>query len=553
MEASAAAVLAEEAIAGVLGGEYEGWISGVAESLASGARPLAPGWTERGANGPLTERPAIAIADIDALPPPAHDELLAGGYTVAYPVQRRTRLRCAYVLSTRGCPHACTFCSPVEMRSRFLPYRVRNVDAVVDELAQVAALGANVVYFNDDNFLRERDRVAALCEGILRRGLDISWLADARVDDVDPALLPLMRRAGCSTLCLGVESGSQRVLDALRKGITVEQTRAAADAIRRAGIWMVAYVILGSPGETDAERQATWRLLDDIRPELVQCHRFAWYPMARGERGDPNWPHLGDKFASDSTGQHAARVRSARPLPQVLPVAPLPDRLRAHAWAVAARSDPARRGTGPPYRRLHGQSEMSRGAGAALVAVSAVYLILIVALAARAGANYEEVVPYVLSRLDIRGPAPDADPAEDGAAAPRFVTSSYASQARVRADRGAAPAAAQPALHDRPPLLWRRRARRAAGSIVYGRRGCGTLAFGVVALWLLYDVAGLLGLGPRAALLAVAIAATSLQFTLLLQRRRGSTRACPRSAPSPCCGRPCTIRATDAGAGCGWA
>ena len=63
-----------------------------------------------------------------------------------------------------------------------------------------------------------------------------------------------MRRAGCSTLCLGVESGSQRVLDALRKGITVEQTRAAAAAIRRAGIWMVAYVILGSPGETEAER-----------------------------------------------------------------------------------------------------------------------------------------------------------------------------------------------------------------------------------------------------------------------------------------------------------
>jgi radical SAM superfamily enzyme YgiQ (UPF0313 family) len=301
-EASAAAILEQQAVAGVLGGEYEGWIADVAGAVAAGSSPRAPGWIERGPSGPFTAVPAAAVADIDALRPPSHADLLAGGYTVAYPVQRRGRLRCAYVLSTRGCPHACTFCSPVEMRSRFLPYRVRNVEAVADELAHVAALGANVVYFNDDNFLREHDRVAALCESIIRRRLDITWLADARVDDVDPSLMPLMRRAGCSTLCLGVESGSQRVLDAMRKGITVEQTRAAAAAIRAAGIWMVAYVILGSPGESEAERRETWRLLDDIRPELVQCHRFAWYPMARGERGDPTWRRHGDKFASDSTG-----------------------------------------------------------------------------------------------------------------------------------------------------------------------------------------------------------------------------------------------------------
>lgn len=298
-EANAGELLAEKAIAGVLGGEYEGWIAEVAASLGAGTPPHAPGWIERGAKGPHAETPAIPIADVDSLPMPAHAELLAGGYTVAYPVQRRGRLRCAYVLSTRGCPHACTFCSPVEMRSRFLPYRVRSVAAVADELSLVAGLGANVVYFNDDNFLRDRERVAGLCEEILRRGLQLTWLADARVDDVEPKLLPLMRRAGCSTLCMGIESGSQRVLDALRKGITVEQTRAATAAIRRAGIWTVAYVIVGSPGETENERVATWNLLDEIRPELVQCHRFAWYPMARGERSDPDWHSHGDKFASD--------------------------------------------------------------------------------------------------------------------------------------------------------------------------------------------------------------------------------------------------------------
>lgn len=301
-EACAAEVLREPSISGVIGGEYEGWIAPLVEALAAKRTPRVHGWIERGLDGLRTELPATSIADIDALPFPNHADLLRGGYRVSYPVQHRGRLRSAYVLSTRGCPHACTFCSPVEMRSRFLPYRVRNVESVVEELAEIEALGANVVYFNDDNFLRDRARVEALCEGILRRGLSLTWLADARVDDIEPDLMPLLRRAGCSTLCLGIESGSQRVLDMLKKGISVGQTRVAARAIRRAGIWLVAYVILGSPGETLSERQETWELLDEIRPELVQCHRFAWYPMARGERNDADWQPRGHKFAIDGTG-----------------------------------------------------------------------------------------------------------------------------------------------------------------------------------------------------------------------------------------------------------
>jgi radical SAM superfamily enzyme YgiQ (UPF0313 family) len=326
LEACARSALREKSVRGVLGGEYEGWIRPVAESLATGDQPRVPGWIVRGDAGPVAVLPAASIVDINGLPMPAHAELLAGGYRVAYPVQRRGRLRSAYVLSTRGCPHACTFCSPVEMRSRFLPYRVRDVEAVAEELAWVESLGANVVYFNDDNFLREPDRVGALCESILRRGLRLSWLADARVDDVVPRMLPLLRRAGCSTLCLGIESGSQRVLDALRKGITLEQTRSAAAAIRRAGIWMVAYVILGSPGETDVEREATWELVDELRPELVQCHRPLSIPRHSVEQ---------------RSRARAAGLRPARPLPALLSVAALRLRLRAHARPLASRTGPA--------------------------------------------------------------------------------------------------------------------------------------------------------------------------------------------------------------------
>jgi len=154
---------------------------------------------------------------------------------------------------------------------------------------------------------------------------------------------------------------------------------------------------------------------------------------------------------------------------------------------------------------------MSRGAGAALAVVSVAYLILIVALAARAGANYEEVVPYVLSRLDIRDQLGSAAPEAEPGAAPRFVASYYLPRLAFEPTEGV-----------RLPLLNQlyMTDHLSYGGVVLGAMGMDRLwaarlwhlAFGLVALWLLYDVAGLLGLGRWGAVLAVAVTATSLQF-----------------------------------------
>ncbi|MEI8259245.1 MAG: hypothetical protein WCJ30_26555, partial [Deltaproteobacteria bacterium] len=132
----------------VLGGEYEGIVEQVVAGLAANAISDIPGCTSAGALGPREGPQAVPIADIDALPMPPHDEYARSSYEIRYPVQVRNRVKPAFVLSTRGCPHACTFCSPVEMRSRFLKYRMRDVTGVLDELAWVERLGANTVYFN---------------------------------------------------------------------------------------------------------------------------------------------------------------------------------------------------------------------------------------------------------------------------------------------------------------------------------------------------------------------------------------------------------------------
>lgn len=294
---------AESAITGVVGGEYEGVIGAVVEALSQGKDGAEiPGFTRRGPLGPREGPAPEPLLALDDLPLPPHDQFvrLTGpqGYRLGYPVQCRSALRPAFIMTTRGCPHACSFCSPVEMRSRFLRYRTRSPAKVCDEIAWAAGLGANAVYFLDDNFLREEAHVTAICEEMIRRGLNMPFLLDGRADDVRPELLPLLRRAGCSTICLGVESGSQRVLDALRKDLTVDEIRRAVNALHKAGIWVVLYLIVGSPGETEEDRLATFELARELRPEMIQCHRFARYPMARGERSQPaSWAAPGDKFS----------------------------------------------------------------------------------------------------------------------------------------------------------------------------------------------------------------------------------------------------------------
>jgi anaerobic magnesium-protoporphyrin IX monomethyl ester cyclase len=294
--------------AGVLGGEYESALGALLEALAAGRDGAGtPGFTRPGLLAPREGPAPEPVLELDALPVPPHDQFLRetgpAGYRLGYPFQIRQTPRPAFVMTTRGCPHACTFCSPVEMRSRFLRYRVRDAAQVADELAWTARLGANCVYFLDDNFLRDEGHVTRLCEAMLARNLGLPFMLDGRADDVRPELLPLLRRAGCSTVCLGVESGSQRVLDTLRKDLTVDHIRRAVTALHEAGIWVVLYLILGSPGETEEDRLATFRLARELRPEMIQCHRFARYPMARGERSQPEtWAAPGDKFSgSDLT------------------------------------------------------------------------------------------------------------------------------------------------------------------------------------------------------------------------------------------------------------
>jgi radical SAM superfamily enzyme YgiQ (UPF0313 family) len=122
----------------------------------------------------------------------------------------------------------------------------------------------------DDLFTLQKERVVEICQGILDRGLKFEWKCEGRVDRVDEEMLRWLKRAGCSLIAYGVESGNQKGLDYLQKGINLRQIRQAFEWTRKAGIRPMAYFILGIPVETFEEGLKTIQFSRKLNPEYAQ-------------------------------------------------------------------------------------------------------------------------------------------------------------------------------------------------------------------------------------------------------------------------------------------
>ncbi len=191
-----------------------------------------------------TARPFVR--DLDAIPFPAR-ELLPNDRYIAYG-KDRYGFSITTVMSSRGCPFRCDFCSNVVFGAS---YRERSALNVVDEIEQALALGYDRISFADDVFTLNRRRAIAVCKEIRRRGLRFEWECLGRVDTMDDALATEMRSAGCTRVFFGIESGSDRILELMNKRITTKQARAAVEVAHRAKLEVGAFFILGYPGETN--------------------------------------------------------------------------------------------------------------------------------------------------------------------------------------------------------------------------------------------------------------------------------------------------------------
>jgi radical SAM superfamily enzyme YgiQ (UPF0313 family) len=217
-------------------------------------------------DGALHMTPAReSVTDLDVFPFPAYDAFdLAQYKSPEIPLEYQS-LPGTHVMTSRGCPFQCEFCSV----NRFFKgkWAFRSPGNVTDELERlVADFGVRHVYFSDDLFSLNPRRTIGICKEILDRKLDLVWMAETRVDCVDEEMLGWMRKAGCYRVYYGVESGSPRILKSINKGFTTAQVRRAFRMTHQAGMEPSCFLMVGNPGETPDTIDETIALIREIRP-----------------------------------------------------------------------------------------------------------------------------------------------------------------------------------------------------------------------------------------------------------------------------------------------
>lgn len=284
-----------------------------------------PTWLRQGGAGPVpgvvslrqgTPAEGAApsrIGDLDALPFPTRDRALLRRYASAGGA--------ANVQTKRGCSFQCVYCNYPRLEG--CAVRMRSPQNVVDELAELAALGVREFHFVDSVFTHPTAHAIAICEEILRRRLRVSWTCGANPISLTAELAQLMARAGCAGVELGIDAANDPMLAAMQKGFGFDQVVRCDQACHEAKLPVMFHLILGGPGETPESVEETIAAMRRLHPRAITysygLRVFPGTPLADRMRREgslaseddllePRFyvsPHLGPDFGA----QLSARAR----------------------------------------------------------------------------------------------------------------------------------------------------------------------------------------------------------------------------------------------------
>ncbi len=205
------------------------------------------------------------VEHLDELPIPKQHLLPLDRYRMPF-----IGSRYVWLLTNRGCPYRCTYCFEGVVWGKSVRYR--SAESIIEELEYLAQHGVHKVVFLADLFTYDRPGVMRLCDLIIEKGLKVRWACNSRVDTIDEEMARRMKRAGCWLIAFGIESGSQKVLDAVKKDTTVEKARETIRMIDRVGIRSWGYFIIGLPGETEATICETITFAKEIPLDIALFH-----------------------------------------------------------------------------------------------------------------------------------------------------------------------------------------------------------------------------------------------------------------------------------------
>ncbi len=223
----------------------------------------------------VKNRPRPLIEDLDSIPIPRR-ELLGDFDKYESPPGSYKEKPIAIVMTSRGCKARCIYCFQMKGERRI---RFRSVENVVKEIeGLINVYGFREIRFLDETFTADRERVMEIIRQIRAKKLKFSFYVSSRVNTVDYELLREMKKAGCWAILYGAESGVQKNLNTLRKGINLDQTRAAVKAAKKAGLKVYTPFIIGIPGETYEEAMQTIDFAIELNPHYANFHSMTPFP-----------------------------------------------------------------------------------------------------------------------------------------------------------------------------------------------------------------------------------------------------------------------------------
>ena len=216
---------------------------------------------------------APLLKNLDELPIPDRN-LLPKDVEYFNPIVKRIPYTTA--MTSRECPGRCTFCNVPRFYGNIV--RSRSFESVANELNIITEQGYKEVWFRDETFTFFRDRNKKMCKYIIDNRLDITWIANARVGTISREDMILYKKAGCHMIKFGIESGSQDVLDKVKKGTTIELARKTFKWAKEIGMGTHAHMMIGMPGDTEKTVNQSINFVKEIEPTTVTFGVCTPYP-----------------------------------------------------------------------------------------------------------------------------------------------------------------------------------------------------------------------------------------------------------------------------------